>query len=132
LGHHEGAEGVLEQYGAQPGAGRLPTLRPARRLVEKGVRFVQLFDWGWDFHGTAPRGHQTGLPKRARRWTSRHGPHPRPEGTRVLDETLVIWTGEFGRTPFREGRTRGERPAGRDHHPHCYSMFMAAQDETRH
>jgi arylsulfatase A-like enzyme len=43
----------------------------------------------------------------------------------MLDETLVVWAAEFGRTPFREGRTAGSANLGRDHHPHCYSLFMA-------
>jgi arylsulfatase A-like enzyme len=43
----------------------------------------------------------------------------------LLDSTLIVWGGEFGRTPFREGRTAGSTNLGRDHHPHCYTMFLA-------
>ena len=119
---------IIEQYGAQPGA---PTFANncllARRLVEKGVRFVQLFDWGWDFHGTNPgEDIKTGLPKRAATMDKPVTALIRDLKSRgMLNETLVIWTGEFGRTPFREGRTASSPNLGRDHHPNCYSMFMA-------
>jgi uncharacterized protein (DUF1501 family) len=119
---------TIEMYGAQPGGGSFANnCLLARRLIERGVRFVQLFDWGWDFHGTNPgEDIKTGLPNRCR-------PMDRAaaalisdlKGRGMLDETLVIWTGEFGRTPFREGRTAASANLGRDHHPHCYSMFMA-------
>jgi hypothetical protein len=119
---------TIDAYGAQPGAGSFANnCLLARRLVERGVRFVQLFDWGWDFHGTGPgEDIKTGLPNRCR-------PMDRAVAALIadlknrgmLDETLVVWTGEFGRTPFREGRTAASANLGRDHHPHCYSMFMA-------
>jgi arylsulfatase A-like enzyme len=91
------------------------------------VRFVQLFDWGWDFHGTGPgEDVKTGLPKRCQGMDRAVAGLIRDlKGRGLLDETLVVWTGEFGRTPFREGRTAGSANLGRDHHPHCYSMFMA-------
>jgi hypothetical protein len=119
---------TIDAYGAQPGAGSFANnCLLARRLVERGVRFVQLFDWGWDFHGTGPgEDIKTGLPNRCR-------PMDRAVAALIadlknrgmLDETLVVWTGEFGRTPFREGRTAASANLGRDHHPHCYTMFMA-------
>lgn len=118
---------MIEQYGAQPGA---PTFANncllARRLVEKGVRLVQLFDWGWDFHGTNPgEDIKNGLPKRAATMDKPVTALIRDLKSRgLLNHTLVIWTGEFGRTPFREGRTAASANLGRDHHPHCYSMFM--------
>jgi Protein of unknown function (DUF1501) len=118
---------IIEQYGAQPGA---PTFANncllARRLIEKGVRFVQLFDWGWDFHGTNPgEDIKVGLPKRAATMDKPVTALIRDLKSRgLLNHTLVIWTGEFGRTPFREGRTAASANLGRDHHPHCYSMFM--------
>ena len=65
---------MLEAYGAQPGAASFANnCLLARRLVEQGVRFVQLFDWGWDFHGTGPeRGHPRRPDARsAPRWTGR-------------------------------------------------------------
>ena len=119
---------TLADYGAAPGAASFANnCLLARRLVEKGVRFVHLFDWGWDFHGTNPgEDINTGLPKRC-------APMDRAVAALIkdlknrgmLDETLVVWTGEFGRTPFREGRTAGSKNLGRDHHPYSYTMFMA-------
>lgn len=99
----------------------------ARRLVEKGVRFVQLSDWGWDFHGTNP-----GEDIRDNLVT-RCSLMDRPVAALIrdlkhrglLDETLVVWMGEFGRTPFREGRTTTGKHLGRDHHPFSNTMFMA-------
>ena len=99
----------------------------ARRLVEQGVRFVQLFDWGWDFHGTsAGIGITTGLTERCKPMDQAGGGVDQgPQGPRPVDETLVIWGGEFGRTPFREGRTAQSAILGRDHYPDCYTMFLA-------
>jgi hypothetical protein len=119
---------LLEQYGAQPGAASFANnCVLARRLIEQGVRFVQLFDWGWDFHGTNPgEDIKTGLPKRCMTMDKPVTALIRDLKARgMLDETLVVWTGEFGRTPFREGRTAASANLGRDHHPNCYTMFMA-------
>jgi uncharacterized protein (DUF1501 family) len=118
---------VLAAYGAQPGA---PTFANncllARRLVERGVRFVQLFDWGWDFHGTNPGEEiEAGLIKRCQSMDQPVAALIRDLKQRgMLDDTLVVWTGEFGRTPFREGRTKDGKLLGRDHHPFSNSMFM--------
>ncbi len=119
---------ILDMYGAQPGGSSLANnCLLARRLVEQGVRFVQLHDWGWDFHGTgAARDIRQGL-------VNKCGTMDKPVAALIkdlknrgmLDETLVVWSGEFGRSPFREGRTAGSAILGRDHHPFCYSMFMA-------
>ena len=119
---------TLEDYGAVPGdASFANNCLLARRLVEKGVRFVQLFDWGWDFHGTRPdSGIGDGLVRKCKKMD-------RPVAALIsdlkqrglLDETLVVWGGEFGRTPFREGRTAKSKVLGRDHYPDCYTMFMA-------
>ena len=118
---------ILEMYGAQPGAGSFANnCLLARRLVEHGVRFVQLFDWGWDTHGTNPSDDIiTQLPKKCRETD-------RPiaallldlEQRGLLDETLVVWGGEFGRTPLNEERN-GSTFLGRDHHPHCFTMWLA-------
>jgi hypothetical protein len=119
---------VLDAYGASPGAASFANnCLLARRLVERGVRFVQLFDWGWDFHGTGPgEDIKTGLPTRCRPMDRAVTALIRDlEQRSMLDSTLVLWTGEFGRTPFREGRTAGGKNLGRDHHPHSYSMFLA-------
>jgi hypothetical protein len=119
---------VLESYGAQPGAASFANnCLLARRLIEKGVRYVQLFDWGWDFHGTGPgEDIKTGLPTRCKRMDQPVTALLRDLKARgLLDSTLVVWGGEFGRTPFREGRTAGSANLGRDHHPHCYTIFLA-------
>src|SRR5262249_42286135 len=99
---------VLERYGAQPGAASFANnCLLARRLIEKGVRYAQLLDGGGDFRGTSPgEDVKTGLPARCRKMDQ-------PVTALILDlkqrglleETLVVWATEFGRTPFREGRT---------------------------
>ena len=119
---------ILEDYGAQPGASSFANnCLLARRLVEQGVRFVQLFDWGWDFHGTGPgEGLTDGL-------TNKCATMDRPVAALIrdlksrglLDETLIVWGGEFGRTPFREGRTAASQVLGRDHFPDCFTMMLA-------
>lgn len=119
---------VLEAYGAQPGAASLANnCLLARRLVEQGVRFVQLFDWGWDFHGTsADSGLTDGLTKKCATMDKPVAALIKDLKQRgLLDETLVIWGGEFGRTPFREGRTAASKVLGRDHYPDCFTMMLA-------
>lgn len=121
-------QATLDAYGAKPGDSSLANnCLLARRLVERGVRFVQLFDWGWDFHGTsADTGLQDGLRNKC-------ATMDRPIASLIkdlkqrglLDETLIIWGGEFGRTPFREGRTAGSKVLGRDHYPDVFTMWMA-------
>jgi hypothetical protein len=119
---------TLALYGADPQqASFANNCLLARRLSEAGVRFIQLFDWGWDFHGTSPdAGLTQGL-------TDKCATMDRPVAALIqdlkqrglLDETLVIWGGEFGRTPFREGRTAASDVLGRDHYPDAFTMFMA-------
>jgi arylsulfatase A-like enzyme len=94
--------------------------------VERGVRFVQLHDWGWDFHGTgAGEDIRDGLTNKCRTMDKAVTALIRDLKHRgMLDETLVIWGGEFGRSPFREGRTAGSANLGRDHHPFSFTMFM--------
>src|SRR5262249_9048943 len=118
---------VLEMYGARPGAASFANnCLLARRLLEQGVRFVQLHDWGWDFHGTdAGTALGTGLVNKCRTMD-------RPvtaliqdlKARGLLEDTLVIWGGEFGRSPFREGRTAASQLLGRDHHPFSYTIFL--------
>jgi hypothetical protein len=119
---------ILEAYGANPGTASFANnCLLARRLIEQGVRFVQLFDWGWDFHGTSEqediRGGLTKKCARMDRPVAALLKDLRQRG--LLDETLVVWGGEFGRTPFREGRTAGGHILGRDHYPDCFSVFLA-------
>ncbi|WP_153559212.1 DUF1501 domain-containing protein [Roseimaritima sediminicola] len=119
---------TLDDYGAKPGeASFANNCLLARRLVEDGVRYVQLFDWGWDFHGTSEAtGLTSGL---TNKWAATDKPIAalikdlKRRG--LLDETLVVCGGEFGRTPFREGRTAGSKVLGRDHYPDCFTMWMA-------
>jgi hypothetical protein len=118
---------TLAAYGAQPGASSFANnCLLARRLCEQGVRFVQLFDWGWDFHGTNPgEDIKTGLPKRCATMDRPVAALIRDLKNRgMLEDTLVVWAAEFGRTPFREGRTSKGSILGRDHHPDCYTLFM--------
>jgi arylsulfatase A-like enzyme len=95
--------------------------------VEAGVRYVQLFDWGWDFHGTGPgEDIRDGLTKKCETMDKPVAALISDLKQRgLLDETLIIWGGEFGRTPFREGRTASGASLGRDHYPDCFTMWMA-------
>ncbi len=118
----------LDAYGAKPGdASFANNCLLARRLIEQGVRYVQLFDWGWDFHGTGPnediRGGLTAKMARTDKPVTALIEDLRQRG--LLDDTLIVWGGEFGRTPFREGRTAGGQVLGRDHYPDCYSLMLA-------
>ena len=122
------SQATLDAYGAEVGGASLGNnCLLARRLAEKGVRFVQLFDWGWDFHGTSPKEDiRDGL-------TTKCATMDKPISALIkdlkerglFDETLIIIGGEFGRTPFREGRTSKGTVLGRDHFPDCYTMVMA-------
>jgi hypothetical protein len=114
-------------YGTTPGQVSLANnCLLARRLVERGVRFVQLFDSGWDIHGTSPGDDLiTQFPTKAQQLDRALAAlliDLRRRG--LLDETLVVWGGEFGRTPMNEARD-GSKFLGRDHHPHCFSILLA-------
>ena len=93
----------------------------ARRLAERGVRFIQLYHQGWDHHGGLPGGikrqcAETDQPSAALvRDLKRRG---------LLDDTLVIWGGEFGRTNYCQGKLNGGN-FGRDHHPRCFTVWLA-------
>jgi hypothetical protein len=118
---------TLEMYGATPGK---PSFAKncllARRLVEQGTRFVQLFDYGWDTHGTGTSTdllHQ--LPRKCKQTDQPLAALIKDLKQRsLLDETLVVWGGEFGRTSMNEKRD-GSKYLGRDHHPHAFTMWMA-------
>ncbi len=120
---------IHEMYGTKPGKSSLANnILLARKLVEKGVRFVQIFDWGWDSHGTdADLAIDIGLINKIR---SVDKPMTalildlKQRG--LLDETLVVWGGEFGRTPMQENREGKKLPfKGRDHHTEAFTMWMA-------
>ncbi len=92
----------------------------ARRLAERGVRFIQLYHRGWDHHGGLPSRH----PKIAREVDQGSAALVQDLKQRgMLDDTLVIWGGEFGRTVYRQGGNATSY--GRDHHPRCFSIWLA-------
>ena len=117
---------IHEQYGTSAGkASFANNCLLARRLVERGVRFVQLFDSGWDHHGNVfgsikNKAKQVDQPIAALiRDLKQRG---------LLDDTLVVWGAEFGRTPMVQGQSNNGTPAkkpGRDHHKDAYSVWMA-------
>ncbi len=93
----------------------------ARRLAERGVRFIQLYHPGWDQHGGLPGG----LRNQCRETDQASSALVKDLKQRgMLDDTLVVWAGEFGRTNYCQGQLNGNQ-FGRDHHPRCYSMWMA-------
>ena len=111
---------TLRMYGAEPGKPSFANnCLMARRLVEKGVRFVQLYDRGWDSHTDIEREHGRQC-EATDRPTAALLADLRQRG--LLDDTLVVWGGEFGRTPVAQvsGKT-----FGRDHHPHAFTLWMA-------
>ncbi|MGC8668910.1 MAG: DUF1501 domain-containing protein [Chthonomonadales bacterium] len=114
-------------YGTQPGRVSFANnCLLARRLVERGVRFVQLYHRGWDHHGEAQYDDLlTGLPRLCRETDQAAAALIKDLKRRgLLDTTLVIWGGEFGRTPMNEGRD-GSKWLGRDHHPRAFTIWMA-------
>ncbi len=116
-------EHVFELYGPdsrKPGTFAANCLL-ARRLVERGVRFVQLFHRGWDQHANLPK-QITGQCGDTDQASAALIQDLKQRG--LLDETLVVWGGEFGRTVYCQGRlTRDDY--GRDHHPRCFTIWMA-------
>ncbi|HXU77639.1 MAG TPA: DUF1501 domain-containing protein [Methylomirabilota bacterium] len=128
------SKATLDDYGAEPGqASFANNCVLARRLVEQGVRFVQLFDWGWDFHGTKEvEDIRDGLTQKCARTDKPVAALIRDLNQRgLLKDTLVVWGGEFGRTPFREGRTAAGKILGRDHYPDCFSMLLTGAGVKR-
>ena len=120
-------ESVHKLYGTQPGKKSFANnCLLARRLVERGVRFVQLYHRGWDNHGTSSHDDIVNrLPSLCQETDQaaaglvadlkQHG---------LLDSTIVVWGGEFGRTPMNEARNKSKF-LGRDHHPRAFSMWIA-------
>ena len=119
---------VRDLYGATGEGSFADNCLLARRLAERGVRYIQLFDWGWDSHGAgANEALNRGFKDKCREVDrpiaallhdlKRRG---------MLEDTLVIWGGEFGRTPMRENRGGKEMTLiGRDHNPHAFTWWMA-------
>jgi hypothetical protein len=114
---------TVESYGPdarKPGTFAYNCLM-ARRLAERGVRFIQLYHRDWDHHG----GLQDGLPKRCKETDQPAAALIKDlEARGMLEDTLVLWGGEFGRTVYCQGRLT-EKDYGRDHHPRCFTMWMA-------
>lgn len=114
---------TLAMYGAKPGESSFANnCLLARRLVERGVRFVQLFHEAWDHHSDVYGGvkKQCALTDRPAAALVRD---LKQRG--LLEDTLVIWGGEFGRTPMVETNKEAGRSMGRDHHPQAFTMWMA-------
>lgn len=116
-------QSVFEAYGPEsknPGSFAANCLL-ARRLAERGVRFIQLYHQGWDHHGGLPKG----LPNQCRETDQPSAALVRDlKRLGLLEDTLVIWGGEFGRTNYCQGKLTATN-FGRDHHPRCFSMWMA-------
>ncbi|QDU94559.1 DUF1501 domain-containing protein [Lignipirellula cremea] len=113
---------LLDLYGAEPGKPSFANnALLARRLVERGVRFVQLYHTSWDQHG-AEQSLEEELPLRCKQVDQASAALVLDLKQRgLLDDTLVVWGGEFGRTPM--GQTN--KPTGRDHHVDCFTMWLA-------
>ena len=116
-------ENVLKSYGndvKKPGS-FAPNCLQARRLPERGVRFIQLYHPGWDQHGGLPGGLRTQC-RETDQASAALVKDLKQRG--MLDDTLVIWGGEFGRTNYCQGAL-GKDNFGRDHHGRCFSFWMA-------
>jgi uncharacterized protein (DUF1501 family) len=116
-------DSIFELYGPdsrKPGTFAANCLL-ARRLAEKGVKFIQLYHQGWDQHGNLPKGIST---------QCRETDQPAAalitdlKQRGLLEDTLVIWGGEFGRTNYSQGKLTSA-DYGRDHHPRCFTIWMA-------
>jgi arylsulfatase A-like enzyme len=99
----------------------------ARRLAERGVRFIQLYHQGWDHHGGLP-GAIRGQCAKTDQASAALVTDLKQRG--MLDDTLVIWGGEFGRTSYSQGKLT-KTDYGRDHHPRCFSLWMAGAGVKR-
>jgi hypothetical protein len=111
---------TLESYGCTPGDGSFASnCLLARRLAERGVRFIQLYHRDWDHHSLL----REELPLRAKEVDQACAALIRDLKQRgMFDDTLIVWTGEFGRTPMKQ---TGKGPVGRDHHNKAMSMWLA-------
>ena len=117
------SQATLDLYGCEPDK---PSFARgcllARRMIERGVRFVNIFHEGWDAHSDVVGNHRE-LCRTTDRASAALVSDLKQRG--LLDETLVVWGGEFGRTPMVESNASLGRARGRDHHPKAFSMWMA-------
>src|SRR5207253_4288750 len=122
-------ESVRSNYGSQLGeASFANNCLVARRLAERGARFIQLYHWGWDSHGSsANEALNIGFADRCREVDQPISALLTDLKERgLLEDTLVVWGGEFGRTSMRENRAGVQSPfAGRDHNPSAFTIWMA-------
>ena len=118
------SDATLKLYGLERGStkGFAWQCLVARRLAERGVRFVQLMHAGWDQHGSVTTELYTQC-KDTDQPSAGLVQDLKQRG--LLDDTLVIWGGEFGRTPFLQGNIDDRPKWGRDHHPYAFSIWMA-------
>lgn len=118
---------IHEMYGIQPGKPSFANnCLLARRLVERGVRFVQLYHRGWDNHGTSSHDDIVNrLPSLCQETDQASAALVKDLKQRgLLDSTIIVWGGEFGRTPMNEERNKSKF-LGRDHHPRAFSVWVA-------
>jgi hypothetical protein len=122
-------DAVHAKYGSKPGEGSFANnCLVARRLAERGVRFVQLYHWGWDSHGAdAKEALNLGFNDRCREVDQPTAALLADLKSRgLLEDTLVVWGGEFGRTPMRENRGGQQmKYVGRDHNPGAFTIWLA-------
>ena len=117
------SQATLDLYGCEPDKPSFArACLLARRMIERGVRFVNLFHEGWDAHSDVVGNHRN-LCQATDQASAALVTDLKQRG--LLDETLVIWGGEFGRTPMVESNAALGRARGRDHHPKAYSMWLA-------
>ena len=120
---------IHQMYGTEPGKSSFANnCLLARRLAERGVRFIQLFHWGWDSHGAGQaEALNIGFKERCLEVDQAMTALLKDLKQRgLLDETLVVWGGEFGRTPMLENRNGVSNPfVGRDHQHEAFTIWMA-------
>jgi Protein of unknown function (DUF1501) len=126
---HKEPESVRTKYGCKPvGSEFANNCLVARRLAERGVRFIQLYHWGWDSHGSdAKEALNIGFNDRCREVDQPTGALLTDLKERgLLEDTLLVWGGEFGRTPMRENRNGQDmKYVGRDHNPGAFTIWLA-------
>jgi uncharacterized protein (DUF1501 family) len=122
-------ESVRESYGSRLGESSFANnCLVARRLAERGVRFIQLYHWGWDSHGSsAKESLQIGFVDRCREVNQPIAALLADLKNRgMLEDTLIVWGGEFGRTSMRENRSgQVMKFVGRDHNPGAFTIWLA-------